>query len=130
MNVILKQDVTDLGIEGQIVKVANGYFRNYLKPRDLAIEADKANIRWVEAKKAKAEQRLVEIKENAEKVSKRIGDLKIEFTLKAGERDRLFGSVTSMDIAEKLKENDFEIDRRKNCSFRTNQKHWAFHGAN
>ena len=113
MNVILKQDVNNVGIEGQIVRVASGFYRNFLKPRNLAVEADKANVKWVEAQKAKANKRMMEEQEKAKAFAAELSKLQLSFQLKAGENDKLFGSVTSTDIADKLKEQNIDIDRRK-----------------
>jgi large subunit ribosomal protein L9 len=113
MKVVLKKDVKHLGVLGEIVRVADGYFRNYLKPRDLAVEADSANAKWIEAQQRKAMQRLAVEKDQAAALAEEMGKLDLKLTLKAGKDDKLFGSVHRADIAAKLAEQNYEIDRRK-----------------
>jgi large subunit ribosomal protein L9 len=113
MEIILKQDIDDLGFEGDIVKVAKGYARNYLIPKGIALEATPQNIKVMEFKRKKIEVRRLKAKEEAEKLKENLEGLEITFFQKAGEEGKLYGSVTSMDIAEGLEKKGIVVDRRK-----------------
>jgi large subunit ribosomal protein L9 len=113
MEVILKEDVPQLGHRGEVVKVAEGYGRNYLLPRKLAIEATKANKAVIEQMKQAAVRRSAVEKADSEALAKQLEAVSLTFQRKAGEKDHLFGSVTSSDIAEGLEHKGFNIDRRK-----------------
>ena len=113
MEVILKEDVPKLGNRGDVIKVAEGYGRNFLLPRKLAIEANAANKAVIEQMKAAAVRRSAKEKADAEALSKQFDGLEVSFTRKSGENDQLFGSVTAGDIAEALEKKSFHIDRRK-----------------
>jgi large subunit ribosomal protein L9 len=113
MEVILKEDVAKLGSRGDVVRVAEGYGRNYLLPRKLAIEATLANKAVIEQMKAAAVRRTAKEKTEAEALAKQFDGLSVSFHRKSGENDQLFGSVTSSDIAEALEKKSFHIDRRK-----------------
>jgi large subunit ribosomal protein L9 len=113
MEVILKEDVPKLGNRGEVVKVAEGYGRNFLLPKKLAIEATTANKSVIEQMKAAALRRSAKEKADAEALSKQFDGLEVSFTRKAGENDQLFGSVTASDIAEALEKKSFHVDRRK-----------------
>jgi large subunit ribosomal protein L9 len=113
MEVILKEDVAKLGSRGDVVKVADGFGRNYLLPRKLAIEASSGNKKVIEQMKAAAVRRSAKEKAQAEELSKQFDGLSVSLTRRSGEHDQLFGSVTSGDIAEALSKKGFEIDRRK-----------------
>ena len=113
MKVILKTEVEPLGFEGDIVNVANGYARNYLIPRGFALEATTQNVKLMEMQRKKIEIRRLKAKEDAEKVKERIGDVVVTITQKAGEEGRLYGSVTTMDIAAELERQGIAIERRK-----------------
>lgn len=113
MEVILKEDVPKLGHRGEVVKVAEGYGRNYLLPRKLAIEATQANKAVIEQMKQAAIRRSAVEKADADALSKQLEGVTLTFHRKAGEKDHLFGSVTSSDIAEGLEHKGFNIDRRK-----------------
>jgi len=113
MEVILKEDVPSLGSRGDVVKVAEGYGRNYLLPRKLAIVATAGNKSVIEQMKAASVRRSAKEKTQAEELSKQFDGLSVSFTRKSGENDQLFGSVTSGDIAEALAKKSFDIDRRK-----------------
>ena len=112
MEVILKEDVAKLGSRGDVVKVAEGYGRNYLLPKKLAIEATPSNRAVIEQMKASAVRRVAREKGDAESWRKLAG-VSLSFTRKSGEHDQLFGSVTSADIARELEQKGFNIDRRK-----------------
>lgn len=113
MEVILKEDVSKLGSRGDVVKVAEGYGRNFLLPKKLAIEATPANRAVIEQMRASAVRRLARDKGDAEALGKQLVGVELLFVRKSGEREQLFGSVTSADIAAGLASNGFEIDRRK-----------------
>jgi large subunit ribosomal protein L9 len=103
----------DLGLEGDIVNVANGYARNYLIPKGFALEANEQNIKLMEMKQKKIEVKKFEAKEEAEKIKEKMADVEITISQKVGEEDKLYGSVTSMDIASHLEKQGISIDRRK-----------------
>jgi len=113
MEVILKEDVPKLGHRGDVVKVAEGYGRNYLLPRKLAIEATRGNKAVIEQMKQAALRRSAVEKADAEGLSKQLDAVALAFQRKAGEKEQLFGSVTSADIADALAAKGFSIDRRK-----------------
>jgi large subunit ribosomal protein L9 len=113
MEVILKEDVAKLGSRGDVVKVAEGYGRNFLLPRKLAIEATAGNKKVIEQMRAAALRRSAKEKAQAEELSKQFDGLSVSFQRRAGEHDQLFGSVTSADLAEALEKKGFNIDRRK-----------------
>ena len=113
MEVILKEDVPKLGPRGDVVKVAEGYGRNYLLPRKLAIEATVSNKAVIEQMKQSAVRRSAIEKADSEALGKQLDGVSLTFARKAGEKDHLFGSVTSADIAEALEQKGFNIDRRK-----------------
>ncbi len=113
MEVILKEDVANLGIRGEVVKVAEGFGRNYLLPRKLAMQATAANKAVIEQMKASAERRSATEKVQAEELLAKLDPIVLSFTRKSGEQGHLFGSVTSSDIAAELAAQGFEVDRRK-----------------
>jgi large subunit ribosomal protein L9 len=113
MEVILKEDVPKLGSRGDVVKVAEGYGRNYLLPKKLAIEASAGNKNVIEQMKAAAVRRAQKDKSEAEALAQQLSAVTLSFTRRAGEHDHLFGSVTSSDIATELEKKGFDIDRRK-----------------
>jgi len=113
MEVILKEDVDNLGHRGDVVKVADGYGRNFLLPRKLAMQATLANKAVVEQMKVSAARRSATEKAQAEALVLKLEPLVLSFTRKSSEAGHLFGSVTSSDIAAELAAKGFEIDRRK-----------------
>ena len=113
MDVILREHVDNLGQRGEIVKVADGYARNYLLPRKLALVATEGNKKQIERERVTVEARELEEKKVAEAVAARIATVDIVIARKVGETEALYGSVTSADIAEALAAKGFEIDRRK-----------------
>lgn len=113
MEVILKEDVSKLGSRGDVVKVAEGYGRNYLLPRKLAIEASKGNKAVIEQMKAASLRRSAKEKTQAEDLAKQFDGVSLSFQRRSGEGDQLFGSVTSGDIADALEKKSFNVDRRK-----------------
>ncbi len=113
MEVILKEDVPKLGARGDVVKVAEGYGRNFLLPRKLAIEATKANRAVIDQMKQAAARRTEREKADAQALAGNFEGLTLTFYRKAGEREHLFGSVTANDIADELEQRGFAVDRRK-----------------
>jgi large subunit ribosomal protein L9 len=113
MEVILREHVDNLGRRGEIVKVADGYARNYLLPRKLALPATEGNRKHVERERKIMETREAEEKSSADAIASRLGLIDISIARRVGETDQLYGSVTAGDIAEFLKAKGFEIDRRK-----------------
>ena len=113
MEVILKEDVANLGHRGDVVKVADGYGRNFLLPRKLALQATLANKAVIEQMKSAAVRRSAEEKVQAQELLAKLEPITITFTRKSGENGQLFGSVTSADLAGELAAKGFDIDRRK-----------------
>jgi large subunit ribosomal protein L9 len=113
MEVILREHVDNLGRRGDIVKVAEGYARNYLLPRKLALAVNEGNKRQIERERKNAEARELEEKSQAEAFAARLAEANIAIARRVGENDTLYGSVTSVDIASALAAKGFEIDRRK-----------------
>src|ERR1051326_487151 len=113
MEVILKEDVQKLGHRGDVVRVAEGYGRNYLLPRKLAIEATAGNRAVIEEMKAAAVRGSAREKGDAEALSRQFASVRLSFLRKVGDRDHLFGSVTAADIAQELEVRGFNLDRRK-----------------
>jgi len=111
--VLLREDVDDLGARGEIVRVRAGYARNYLLPRNLAVEATAGNVKGIESERAALLKKEAKERASAEAQSQQMGSLDLEFKRKAGEQGALYGSVTSMDIAEALRERGYEIDRHR-----------------
>src|SRR5215469_189883 len=113
MEVILKEDVANLGHRGDVVKVADGYGRNFLLPRKLALQATLANKSVIEQMKAAAARRSATEKAQAQELVTKLEPVSLSFTRKSGENGQLFGSVTTADIATELAAKGFEVDRRK-----------------
>ncbi len=113
VQVILNEDVSNLGRTGDVVKVRAGYARNYLLPRKLAIEADAGNLRAFEHQKRIAMTRREANKNNALSLKSRLEALSITLAARAGEEGKLFGSVTNIDLERALRERGFNIERRK-----------------
>jgi large subunit ribosomal protein L9 len=113
MEIILRDHVDHLGARGEIVKVADGYARNYLLPRKLALPATDGNKKRVERERRIAEAREAEERASSEAIAARLNALELTFTRRVGDTEQLYGSVTSQDIADALKAKGFELDRRK-----------------
>jgi large subunit ribosomal protein L9 len=113
MKIILKEDVDNLGDMGNVVEVKNGYGRNYLIPRDLAVEANTKNIKQLEHQKKLLQSKIKKAKLDGEELSTKISSISISIEVKSGEDGKLFGSVTSKDIAEAIAAQGIEIDKRK-----------------
>lgn len=113
MEIILLKDHEKLGTRGQVVKVADGFGRNFLLPKKLAVRATPANRKWVEQLRTRFLKEEAKEKADAEDLAKILAGASVSFTRKAGEHEALFGSVTALDIAEGLAAQGFKIDRRK-----------------
>jgi large subunit ribosomal protein L9 len=111
--ILLREDVDDLGARGEIVRVRAGYARNYLLPRKLAVEATTNNVKQIEQERARLLKKEANERATAQGQADQLGTLVLEFKRKAGEQGALYGSVTSMDIAEELKQRGYEIDRHR-----------------
>jgi large subunit ribosomal protein L9 len=111
--VLLREDVDDLGARGEIVRVRSGYARNYLLPRNLAVEATAGNVKGIESERAALLKKEAKERATAEAQSQQMSTLELEFKRKAGEQGALYGSVTSMDVAEALRERGYEIERHR-----------------
>jgi len=113
MKIILMQDFESLGYEGDTADVARGYARNYLIPKGIAIQASEANLKALEMRRKKILAKRAKDKEEAEKVRDRLSEVILRMKVKAGEAGKLYGSVTSRDIAQQLEAQGVEVDRRK-----------------
>jgi large subunit ribosomal protein L9 len=113
MEVILKQDVTGLGYKNDTVKVKPGYGRNYLIPTGAAIIANDSNKRLIAENVRQAAHKAAKLKQDAEALAAKIGELVIEIGTKAGESGKIFGAVTAVQVADILKTKGFEVDRKK-----------------
>jgi large subunit ribosomal protein L9 len=113
MKVILKEDVNKIGSMGQIVTVADGFARNYLVPKGLAVEANIKNMKSLEHAKKVIQEKAKKVKTSVQDFADRLSKITLVIKAKAGEEGKLFGSVTTMDIAEQLKNEGIEIDKKK-----------------
>jgi large subunit ribosomal protein L9 len=113
MKIILLQDIQGTGKQGDVKEVKDGYARNALLPKGLAIEATKANLTMLEQKKASAQHKIDTARTAAEDMAKQLSGKIIRVTVRAGEEGRLFGSVTAKDVAAALKKEGFDIDKKK-----------------
>ncbi len=112
MKVILKQDIPSLGRAGDLVKVNDGYARNMLIPKGLAVEADDKNIKALEFQKKQLLQKAQKEKAAATELADRLSEINLTLTRKVGDQHKIFGSVTSKDLETALKEQGFDIDRK------------------
>jgi len=112
MKVILKQNVSSLGKAGDLIKVHDGYARNYLIPKGLATEADEKNIKTFEHEKRNILRKAEKEHKSAEDLALVLANLTLAFSRKVGDQDKIFGSVTTKDIEESLKEKGYSIDRK------------------
>jgi large subunit ribosomal protein L9 len=113
MEVILREHVDNLGRRGEVVKVADGYARNYLLPRKLALLVTAGNKKHIERERVKFEAREAEERGVADSIAQRIASVEVEIARRVGETEVLYGSVTTADIAEALHAKGFDVDRRK-----------------
>ena len=112
MQVILLKDVEHLGQEGEVHEVADGYGRNYLIPQGMARMATEGAIKQVQEERRQARRKKVQEREDAEQVAEELADMELVFTAKVGEENRIFGTVTTQQIAVELDKRGFEVDRR------------------
>ena len=113
MKVFLREDVKDLGKMGEVVNVSDGYARNFLFPKKFAVEANTKNLKEFEHNKRIIQEKAAKIKDASKATADKLSALTLKIRAKAGEEDKLFGSVTAMDIAEALKAEGFEVDKKK-----------------
>ena len=113
MEVILREHVENLGRRGEVVKVADGYARNYLLPRKLALLVTEGNKKQIERERAKLDAKEAEEKRGVEAIAERLNNVEVVISRKVGETDALYGSVTGADIVEALNAKGFDIDKRK-----------------
>ena len=113
MEVILRDHVENVGRRGDVVKVADGYGRNYLLPRKLALLATPGNLKQVERERVKLDAKEAEERDAAAAIAARMGGIEVVISRRVGETEALYGSVTSADIAESLGQKGFDIDKRK-----------------
>lgn len=113
MKIILKEDIHGLGKAGQVINVRDGYARNYLLPKGLAIVADEKNLKLLEHQKKRFEEEARKKRQDAESIAQRLGELQLTIRAKAGEDMKLFGSITSATVAEALKAEGFSVDKRQ-----------------
>lgn len=113
MQIILQEDIEKLGARGEVVSVAEGYARNFLLPRKLALEANPGNLKRLEKIRTALAKRTATERDQAQKQAELLKDVALSFSRKAGESDQLFGSVTASDIAEALAAQGFEVDKRR-----------------
>jgi len=113
MEVILKEEIRKLGSKGDVVRVANGYARNFLFPKQKAMPATAANKSQIDQMKTASDREAASLRGDADKLGEQLKELSIEITARAGDSDQLFGSVTSRDVAAYLKEKGYTIDRHK-----------------
>jgi large subunit ribosomal protein L9 len=113
MKIILKTDVDKLGAAGEVVDVKPGFARNYLIPRDLAVIATKANIKALEEQQRQAEVQEEKVRHDAQAIADKLSSVSVTAKVQVGEEEKVFGSVTSQDIAELLAEQGHKVDRRK-----------------
>jgi large subunit ribosomal protein L9 len=111
--ILLREDVDDLGARGEIVRVKAGYARNYLLPRKLAVEANAGNVKQIERERELLLKKAATERATADAQAEKMSTLVLTFQRKAGEQGALYGSVTSMDIAEALQERGYEVDRHR-----------------
>ncbi len=113
MEVVLREDIENLGHMGDVVKVKDGYARNYLLPRCLVVLANSKNLKALEHEQRMIAQRRERLTKEAQGISDKLAGVSLEFTAKVGEEGRLFGSVTTMDIEKALKEQGYDVERRR-----------------
>jgi large subunit ribosomal protein L9 len=113
MKLILQEDVKNLGKMGDMVNVADGYARNYLIPKKMGVEANVKNIKALDHEKRKIEEKAKKVRHDAQGLAERLSSTAITLNAKAGEEERLFGSITTMDIADALKKEGFDIEKKK-----------------
>lgn len=126
MEIILKEDIKGLGYKNDTVNVKPGYGRNFLIPQGMAIIANKSNSKMIEENIRQAAHKAEKLKNDAQDIAKKIGDLNLEIKTKAGESGKIFGAITAIQVADVLKEKGFDIDRKR-ISFSGNIKELGEH---
>lgn len=126
MEIILKEDIKGLGYKNDTVSVKPGYGRNFLIPQGMAIIANKSNSKMIEENIRQAAHKAEKLKNDAQGIAKKIGDLNLEIKTKAGESGKIFGAITAIQVAEALKDKGFDIDRKR-ISFSGNIKELGEH---
>lgn len=121
MEIILKQDVTGLGYKNDTIKVKPGYGRNYLIPQGVALIANDSNKRMVAENIRQMAHKAAKLKQDAEALAAKIGEMTLEIGTKAGETGKIFGAVTSVQVSDALKAKGFDVDRKK-ISFKEQPK--------
>ena len=128
MDIILKQDFEGLGYKNDLVTVKPGYARNYLIPRGFAIVASKSNLKMIEENIRQASHKAEKMRNDAQAVADKIGDMEITIPAKAGESGKIFGAITTLQVSDALKEKGFKVDRKK-ISFKDDIKNIGEHAA-
>lgn len=113
MKIILRKDFESLGKVGEIIEVKDGYARNYLIPLGFALKADKKNVKLLEDEQKQVQLKLSKDQKSAEKLAQKLNTVSCTATVTVGEEDRVFGSITTQDISDLLKDKGFDIDRKK-----------------
>lgn len=113
MEVILRQDIQGLGYKNDVVKVRSGYGRNYLIPNGMALIANSSNKKMIEENIRQAAHKAAKLKQDAEEIANKLGDMTLELGTKAGESGKIFGAITALQVSDALKVKGFEIDRRR-----------------
>jgi large subunit ribosomal protein L9 len=121
MDIILKKDIEGLGYKDDTIKVKPGYGRNYLIPQGLAILANNSNRKRIEEEVKQAAHKAAKLKNDAENIAEKIGDMVLNIPAKAGESGKIFGAITTHQVADALKNEGFDVERRK-ISFKTDIK--------
>ena len=128
MDIILKQDVANLGYKNDIVNVKPGYARNYLIPKGIAMVANRSNKKMIEENIKQAAHKAEKVKSDAEQLAQSIGDTVLTIPAKAGESGRIFGAITTLQISDALKAKGYDVDRRQ-ISFKGDVKNVGEHTA-
>jgi len=113
MEIILKESISKLGKAGDVVKVADGYARNYLFPKNLAVVADRKNVQNLERERQRILTKAAKLIDEHEALASRLAGLSLTIPVRVGEADKLYGSVTSLDIARSIEQQGYQVDRRK-----------------
>jgi large subunit ribosomal protein L9 len=128
MEIILKKDVEGLGYKNDTITVKPGFGRNYLIPQGLAILANNSNRKKIEEEIKQAAHKAAKLKQDAENIAEKIGDMVLSIPAKAGESGKIFGAITTLQVADALKHQGFEVERRK-ISFKSDVKNVGEHTA-
>lgn len=113
MEIILKESISKLGKAGDVVKVANGYARNYLFPKNLAVVADRKNVRNLERERQRILSKAAKLRDEHEALASRLAGIVVTIPVRVGDAEKLYGSVTSLDVARSIEQQGYQVDRRK-----------------